>query len=486
MNKRARSSEPASGAGLRLRLWIGCLGSALLVTAALWWLLLHSELPASGVNAELRWVWLPAIAGGALLVGVALALWLDRGIVRVLRGLSQSLASGQPSELRGLPSAWGELGELTERAQEVLVRQRQLTRAGTELATLQAELARLRESLDRWDGGSRWQPPATQTGPLSLISAALERTLMRAAGARAATGENLRGAGAELNESLVDARETAEQAERGFVEATALLTTVRELHRLSGELQQALGEPVSEAATPEPIERYRSAALNAIEELVEASGASVSLLAEGMLKVREVSEQVQLVANRATLIALNAVTAGRAGEGAAGSAEDLKTLTREVRAATDRVADLSRDVELDVSSATQRMTAVRARVAVALESVPASPSMVEPSGDTLHLMERVREMVQDATQKGERLSAAGERASRAAQRLTHRLEEGVTQLETLAHTLAPDAASLTPDPARVLEPGEGGEAPASGGMLRLLGRDEPATDPETRERGERS
>jgi hypothetical protein len=347
---------------------------------------------------------------------------------------------------------------------------------------VQAELARLRESLERWDAASRWQPPATQTGPLSLISAALERTLMHAAGARTTTGESLRGAGAELTDSLLDARETAEQAERGFVEATALLTTVRELHRLSGELQQALGEPSAETAAPEPIERYRSAALHAIEELVEASGASVSLLAEGMLKVREVSEQVQVVANRATLIALNAVTAGRGGEGS----EDLKTLAREVRAATDRVADLARDVELDVSSAGQRMTAVRARVADALESVPAAASPAAQSGDTQHLMERVREMVQDATQKGERLSAAGERASRAAQRLAHRLEEGVTHLETLAHTLAPDAASLTPDPARTLEPGEGGEAPAQGGRLRLLGRDDPATDPETRERGERS
>ena len=484
MDKRANSTAPSSGAGLRVRLWIGCLGSALLVAAALWWLVLESDLPASGLNAELRWVWLPAIAGGALLVGIVLALWLDRGIVQVLRGLARSLAAGQPSELRGMPSGWGELGELTERVQEVLVRQRQLTRSGTEQASMQAEIARLRESLERWEPGSRWQPPATQTGPLSLISAALERTLALAVGSRAGTGENLRGAAVELTESLGDARETAEQAERGFVEATALLTTVRELHRLSGELQQALGEPASEAAVPDAVERYRIAASHAIEELVAASGVSVTLLAEGMLKVHEVSEQVQVVANRATLIALHAVTAGRSGERPAETSEELKTLAREVRAATDRVSELARDVELDVSSATQRMSAVRARVADALETVPAPALSGPQTGDTLHLMERVREMVQDATAKGERLSAAGERASRAAQRLTQRLEEEVARLEALSRTLGPETSSSAPDAART--PGESGEAAGPGGKLRLLGRDDRTTDAEARERGERS
>ncbi len=486
MDKRANTTAPSSGAGLRVRLWIGCLGSELLVAAALWWLVLQSDLPASGLNAELRWVWLPAIAGGALIVGVVLALWLDRGIIRVLRGLIRSLAAGQPSELRGLPSGWGELGELTERVQEILVRQRQLARGGTEQASLQAEIARLRESLERWDAGARWQPPPLQTGPLSLISAVLERTLARAMGTRAGTGENLRGAAVELTESLGEARETAEQAERGFVEATALLTTVRELHRLSGELQQALGAPATEAAVPDAVERYRRAASHAIEELVAASGVSVSLLAEGMLKVHEVSEQVQVVANRATLIALNAVTAGRAGDRPAETSEDLKTLAREVRAATDRVSELARDVELDVSNATQRMTAVRSRVADALESVP-DPVLAGPqSDDTLHLMERVREMVQDATSKGERLSAAGERASRAAQRLAHRLEEEVALLETLARNLAPEVSSPAADPARLMAPGEGSEAAGPGGKLRLLGRDDRATDAEARERGERS
>ena len=42
---------------------------------------------------------------------------------------------------------------------------------------------------------------------------------------------------AELERSLGDARESTEQAERGFVEATSLLTTVRELQRLESELR---------------------------------------------------------------------------------------------------------------------------------------------------------------------------------------------------------------------------------------------------------
>jgi len=72
-------------------------------------------------------------------------------------------------------------------------------------------------------------------------------------------------------------------------------------------------------------------------------------------------------------------------------------------------------------------------------------------------------MVQDATRKGERLSAAGERSSRAAQRLVRRLEEQLREFEGLVVRLGP-AMALPEEPRAGDDSAAGG--PAAG--LRLL------------------
>ncbi|MBI1799847.1 MAG: hypothetical protein HYR73_09205, partial [Candidatus Eisenbacteria bacterium] len=226
------------GAGLRLRLWIGCLAAVLVAAASFGVLAARIPAPPPGPLSEFAWVWLPAVLGASILLAVALALWLDRGIVRHLRGLSRGLERGQVIELRGLPSSsgWGELSELTFQAQAVLARQRHMARAGAELEQLSDRQLRLRDALDRWSKGEEWKPLAIEGGALAGVISALNRELPRLAGAR---GAATRAAGAlesGMAAALEEARDVAEQAERGFVESTALLTSVRELDRLAGEL----------------------------------------------------------------------------------------------------------------------------------------------------------------------------------------------------------------------------------------------------------
>jgi hypothetical protein len=118
--------------------------------------------------------------------------------------------------------------------------------------------------------------------------------------------------------------------------------------------------------------------------------------------------------------------------------EEMKRLATEVRNATERTTRLSHDVEGEVASAVERMREVRQRVAERLEEIPL-PALGEPSrpAERSRLLERVREMIQDAGQKGERLSAAGESVSRAAERLVRRLEEEVRELEGMVVRLSP-------------------------------------------------
>jgi hypothetical protein len=115
------------------------------------------------------------------------------------------------------------------------------------------------------------------------------------------------------------------------------------------------------------------------------------------------------------------------------------------------------------------MEQVRVSIAGALAAaLPASEESVpEIMPDTTRLMERVREMIRDATAKGERLSSAGERVSRAAARLQRRVESEATSVGQLAAALQLEGqpkrvgSRSGGSHLRVVEPGESAPADAA-------------------------
>ena len=482
-----RPPAPESSQGLRLRLWLGCLGGALVAAGGMWWVVGSHAGPGTPLDLPLFVSWLSVIAALGILVGVAFALWLDRGIIGHLRGLSSSLATGRVSELRGLPAGagWGDLSRLTQQVQALLTHQRQVARTAEELGLIRGQLGSVHASLQRWVETERWEGARIEPGALAPLMESLDRGLRRLDEVRDENVEAARQIRMAVSGALVDARDTAGEAERGFVEATALLTTVRELQRLGAELEQSL---TSIAAGPadeddDALTAWRTAARSAIQELVESSSDSVEHLGRGLLRVQEIVDQVRLVANRATLIALNAaLTGARQGRPEPEMAElsdEMKRLAAEVRHATDRTTSLSLAVEGEVATALERMQGVRQRVAERLEAIPTT-AVGEPARalEPSRLLERVKEMIQDAAQKGERLAAAGERVSRAAERLVRRLEEEVQELAGIVVRLSPPEAPSTGDaadrPATPVPPGETGGSEASGPRppgLKLLGQE---------------
>jgi methyl-accepting chemotaxis protein len=466
-----------------LRIWFGCLGGALVAAAGMWWVIAGNADPTGVVDLPLFVLWVSAVSSAGILIGIALALWLDRGIIGHLNGLAGSLASGRVSDLRALPagSGWGVLSQITQQIQALLTHHRQAARAAEELSVVRAQLAMMRESLDRWVETERWGGLRVKPGALAPMVDTLDRGLRHLDEVRDENREAVLQVGAAVGSALTDARETAAEAERGFVEATSLLTTVRELQRLGGELEQSMTTLVSGAKTPdaEALGPWRDATRAAIQELLESSSGSVEHLGRGLLRVQEISDQVHLVANRATLIALNAaLTGSRLGRPEAEMAElseEMKRLAAEVRSATERTTRLSQDVEGEVASAVERMRGVRQRVAERLEEIPL-PAVAETPrvGERSRLLERVREMIQDAGQKGERLSAAGESVSRAAERLVRRLEEEVRELEGMVVRLSPPEPP-TGDPSGTGPSAEPAEPQSPGGMTS--GEEDPAARP---------
>jgi len=513
----AATSVVHPGAGLRVRLWLAFLldglAGALAALGLLAWL--RPSDPLFNPWASGLWPWTAAAA--CVVLAIALGLWLDHGIASHLRGLSRAIASGDPTELATLPGAsgWGELSLLAAQIQSLLVRQREMGRSVLELEELRHRIRSLRVAVDVREPGQHAEPLRPLEGPLGPLVEALNRH-WDIEGDTAARGRD----GAlelrrDLGFALADSRDSAEQAERGFVEATALLTTVRELQRLGAELHQELAAPAPPAAaapspsTAEAQRRWREAAAAAIDELVVTSTQSVEHLAAGLAHVRGIEEQVQVLANRATLIALNVVVAGAPVSGSPGAprpddvARDLKGLAREVRDVTEHTAGMTREIDREVAAAAQRMQGLRERVAARLDEAPpvpddagaGGPRSALPSDAALRLLGRVREMVQDAAAKGERLSATGERASRAAERTVRRLEEEAEALERLAarlgaseedvreasaapapHAAPPAASEPRTTDLRLLGPDEG-EAPPAGGHPEAAGDDEAEEGP---------
>lgn len=445
-----------SGSGLRLRLWIASMAGAFAAGAGIWWVIGTRIQPQGEIDLPLLVTLLAAVAGGGIVVGAAAALWFDRGLIGHLRGLNQGIQAGQVARLRGLPGSagWGELSELTQRVQHLISQQRRMARAADELAQARTQLAGLREALDRWNETEEWHDLRTDNGPLAAVCDSLNQGLRRIEEVREQNLEVARQIGDEVTRALDEARESSEQAERGFVEATSLLTTVRELQRLETELDRArgTGSPSGRA----DLSPFLAAARDAIEELVAASTTSVERLSASLVHVTEISDLVRVLGNRSTMIALHAAAAGSDTGGDLHA--ELRQLAAEVQAASTRATELCRAVEREASAALARMHEVRGPVAARLDAIPPLPAAVDNGDDTPRLLERIREMIHDAARKSERLSAAGERVSRAAERLVRALEEEAGELAGLA-------ARLT-RPGAFDEPAAGND-PSRGG-LRLL------------------
>src|SRR5436190_5392431 len=220
----SHSSPPL--AGLALRLWLACLGGALVAGGGILWALRTRVVPGGADSGSLV-VWLAGSATLGLVTSAALALWFHVRVIGHLKGLSRSVASGHAENLHGLPasSGWGELSELTGHLRLLLESHPGAVRAREELEVLDQRLAALARSVEHWSASERWAPLDIESGPFADVARALDRGFARSAEVREQNQEAMRLVRVELSSSLTDAQESVEQAERAFVEATALLTT---------------------------------------------------------------------------------------------------------------------------------------------------------------------------------------------------------------------------------------------------------------------
>jgi methyl-accepting chemotaxis protein len=442
-----RTPSHSPRTGLIVRLWFACLAGALATALASLSVISAIAMAGAALDPTLVMRAIGAACLLGLLVAVLAGRWLTRGIAHRLRDVEHGIGRGHVPE-SAYRHGWGEIGDVARAVRALLETDRDLREDEAELRALRGRIEHARDVVDRWIRTERWEALAPGSGSLAPLAEALDRAMAREIEVQDQNLEAVQLVQSELLQVIDEARGSAEMAEHGYVEITALLTTIREIARLTAEIQQAVQAPAVEPKSPVVESDWRDRAAQAIEELVDVSGESVRRLGEGLLRVREINEQVQLLSNRATLIALNAVVASARPEPPAvaieGSTTELKQLAREVRASTERVAALSSEIDHAVESANQRMREVREHVVTRLVELPAPPAAASapPMPPLLaHWADRLREMVQDAARKGERVSESQERVSSAVQRTSRRLEDEIRDLEGLVARLTPSGAT---------------------------------------------
>src|SRR5262249_55422639 len=231
---RAPQPRPRIGPGWTLRRWLACLSGGLVAAAGTLWML---AAPSLSPTDPAVYGWLAGVACACLIIGLLLALWIDHHVVGHLHGLLLGLRSNRVAELRGLPAStgWGELSELGDAVQETLEKRQRETRALHELERVREQLGLLVTAIEHWQQTERWERPALADGEVSAVGDLLAHTVQRRNAVEDQNREAARQVAGDLAAVIHDAHEAASQAERGFVEATALQTSVRELQRLAGE-----------------------------------------------------------------------------------------------------------------------------------------------------------------------------------------------------------------------------------------------------------
>src|SRR5262249_22785478 len=156
--------------------------------------------------------------------GLLLALWIDHHVVGHLHGLLLGLRSSRVAELRGLPAGagWGELSELGDAGQDTPEKRQRETRALSELQRVREQVMLLFASIEHWQRTERWERPPLAEGEVSAIGDLLAHAVQRRASVDEQNREAARQVASELSAVIADAHEAASQAERGFIEATAL------------------------------------------------------------------------------------------------------------------------------------------------------------------------------------------------------------------------------------------------------------------------
>ncbi len=314
---------------------------------------------------------LPAVAGGAVVLGLVIAVVTVRGLVRPLKAMTGTmtrLAGGDLTTEVPARERRDEMGEMARAVQVFKEHALEVERlnAATEEHRRQAEAERkamladiaerLHETVGTMVGRTRVSVEGMQASSLTMEETA-ERTSARATDIAAAAGQ------AASNVQTVAAA------------AEELAASIDEISRQVGLS--------SEAA--------RDASASATE-----TAAIVQRLATATAEIGEVVALITAIADQTNLLALNATIeaarAGDAGKGFAVVASEVKQLAGQVTRATDQIADRIGNVQAETDKAVNAIADIGHRIGHMDEIAAAiAAAMEEQAAATREIVRNVQQ-----------------------------------------------------------------------------------------------
>jgi hypothetical protein len=442
---------------------------------------------------ELRWilfaaVWLP--------LAIAMWVWIHVTVVRRLRSVARALGPGR--SIHDLEPGGG-LSGIVEALSAQLARERELKRSFERFELVRLALARLTETAAQWADTERTPEflslkaptsPEEVTPLVERLALAASRIEERIAAARAVS--------MQVRETVAEtanrAAAVAGAAERQFVDATTLLTVLRESQRSGGDLGTGLdglggaleAQSLAMIRAREATEVALRGAVTQLEAVVRASG----FVRSAVRDLERVHEQTQLAAVESAHSALG-VMAGEVD--LIRLTEALATLVQETRAASTRARELEQAIEAELARSHENLGALMVRL-----NGGEADAMVQPReamAPPRRALDRMSEMNREAIARGEKLVQQAERTSSEAHRVGEGLGSAIDEVDGLAARLAeraPTGDSPGPAPGNtftrisvLLEAGSEADDESAGestegpqGPLRVLGPEDLLPDDE--------
>jgi methyl-accepting chemotaxis protein len=329
---------------------------------------------SEGTVAASIWVQ-TGIAGVSLLVGMAMAFMVGRGIVQRLFAMTRvmdTLASGNRSVAVPCRDDRDEIGDMA-RAVEVF---RQA------LVQADQDAAQKAEEYDRKVARQEAMDQLTEEFVTS-ITAVIE-TLMEAAA-------NIYGAAAAMADSAGAMQEKSSATARDAITASEDLSTVA---ASVGDLTDGFVRTVTEVTAAAAVSR------EAVQR-VEASQDAIRGLAESTALIGNVVKLISTIASQTNLLALNAAIeaarAGEAGKGFAVVASEVKALAGQTAKATADIAGQIDKVRAATGATIDAMTAIGGMIGRMDTVAAAIEAAVGAQSRTAHDIARSITTVSDST-----------------------------------------------------------------------------------------